>query len=241
MKKFTAVLVVLITTIVLCAFFFSYNQKEPESAVQSTTQNATAGAETNIITATLDISKIYDDYSEIARDPEVKLIISGTVVKTDTIYCEECIYTVSTVTIDRILKGDAQTGKVIYVMEHGGLANSEQTRAFLGGEEKIGKEKRVSPSTVIFDDYQFAKARDEVVFFLKDCANAIYEKTANVEHLFVPAGAIQGKLTKDNELYISNTPDMVIEENPNISQSKKGALKQAYSLEEIEAIVKDAN
>ena len=137
-----------------------------------------------------------------------------------------------------MLKGTEVPDEPIYVLEHGGKASGEQVRQFLGGDEKIGKNAKISSRTVIIEDYAFSKPGDEVILFLKNCASDVYEKTAGVDHLYVPAGVVQGKLIKIDGKYVSCTPDSVIDENPNLTAEEKTSQKQKnYSINEIVSTV----
>ena len=82
MKRITGILLVIS---VLGLFFMACSQDGPGQVL---TTNRTDSENETVIRGSLDLAKGYDNYSEMAEDPDVVLVVSGIVQETKTIFCE---------------------------------------------------------------------------------------------------------------------------------------------------------
>ena len=70
-----------------------------------------------------------------------------------------------------------------------------------------------------YDNYEYSHPGDEAVFCLEKCEAETYTNAANVDELYVVAGAYQGKIRKDGETFEWCTPLKVDGETEFTSQS----------------------
>lgn len=174
------------------------------------------------LSMSLDLATIYDSEEERLKDDSL-IIVSGEIKETKVILCD-LVFTCCTVKIDEVLKGETYYDEIL-ALELGGHLDSEKAKEYISK----GDEEYPDGVDVVYMGYETAKVGDKVILYLYECepVEAIYNEVEG-ERAYHIAGAVQGKMTLDNGVYVSNTPEKLVK-------------PWSYSLEEIKDKIREAS
>lgn len=221
MKKFFSIL---ISAILLVAFFTGCQKEESNSTVSSTFQATSAPAEKVYfdVTATVPAKNIkagefarsiVDLISPYKTDKDKLAIngvcvIRGKVLSSDYLLEGSSVYTKSNVKIEEVFKGNLKNGDTITVREMGGFIPSDVLSRVIE-KEKYGIETETkSESTKIIDnradEFKVMERGEEVILFVVPIKNP----PKNLKGYYEPIRLWQGKLLYNSEIdaYIPYVP-----------------------------------
>lgn len=207
MKKLIATICII--AVVCCCCYFNFNgnsdnqndtQTPTKSSIVSNNEPPQTNNEVDSAFVSLDLVKIYKDDEEKIADDTLS-IVTGKIIETEVVFTQD-VYTCCTVKINETLKGEFDTDEIL-VLELGGYLNPEEAKKF------VSKDGTEYPNglTVNYAGYKTASVGDEVVLYLYKCepSEQIYS-VVDGERAYHIAGAVQGKMTKSENKYISDTP-----------------------------------
>ncbi len=182
----------------------------------------------------------YSSIEELAEHADI--IVTGNVVQSTVYYDHEKMFTVHTIKIETVIKGDVSTGNTIYVRERGGITTYGEHLKHQDAEEKDfidpTAESTIPDSTTFICgiDGHFPMTKDqEALLFLVDCTGYLPGFT---DTLYGVVNTYEGKLYKTNDGRFSqvagNTTGQIIIDNSCLSVSQE-------ELSELQVIINEAS
>lgn len=205
MKKIIATICMLA---VACCFCFNFDDEfdnnvskiPTESNTTSNSSQIQSNNEIDSAFVSLDLVKIYKNEEEKITDDTLS-IVTGKVIKTEVVFTQD-VYTCCTVKINESLKGEFDTDEIL-VLELGGYLKPEEAKQF------VSKDGTEYPNGLMvnYAGYKTASVGDEVILYLYKCepSEQIYS-VVDGERAYHIAGAVQGKMTKSDGNFVSDTP-----------------------------------
>lgn len=158
--------------------------------------NAETGSRDVVLTVASDavLKEDYDTLDQLAASPNVRLVVTGKIVKATPVYQEQVAYTKLTVTVRKSSSSGVPAGSTIVVYRDGGRIPLSQVLPDLKSDQAAMLP--ASPPTNAVVDFRFmgaaqSAAGDEILAFLQADPNA------DRAGAYQPVSSVHGLLTLD--------------------------------------------
>lgn len=178
-----------------------------EVAVAEEKQNEVEEFDYEIINVSGSLVKIYKNIEELDNDSDFG--IEGTVLSNEYMRYKDVAFTISTVKVEKSLKGDITEGSTIRVLQTGGIVDVTNEnlpeKAFEDKEEvAISKERSKGKKVeIVFENAPVLKTNQKCILYLDKYEGPIGED------LYVAEGDFQGRFKVDNSGKVEAQSDRI--------------------------------
>lgn len=157
--------------------------------------------ETETIQAHLDKIKYLNTEDALVYYENLEVMVTGKCISVQTVFQNSTMYTVSTIQVSQVYKGDISSNEIISIVEMGGKTTHKEyidgcnipKKSFVTESELIDDN---TPVVLNFDGFYAMQENDEILLFLADSTGFIKSLEGK---LYSVVGDFDGKLYKQEE------------------------------------------